>query len=131
MFKPSATYSDLDLNFKAHPLTGDLAPKTDIEAIRRALRTALFLDKFDIPFDRSKSSSLKKVLFEDNSHITEVSLRKNIEWIFKSIEPRANLKRVDIVYDSIGLGYQITVWYNIKSLNIDDNLNFFFAQKIR
>lgn len=131
MIKPSPTYSDLDLNFKPHPLTGDISPKTDVEAVRRAIRMALFLDKFDIPFDRSKKSSLSNFIFEQNTHITEVSLRKSIEWVFKNLEPRANLEKIDIVYDSTNMGYDITVWYTIRSLNLQDNIQFFYAQRVR
>lgn len=130
MIKKTSTYSDLDLSFKPHPLTGDLPPKTDIEAVRRALKTAFFLDKFDIPFEKSKVSSLKRYLFEQDSQITEISIRKNIEWIFKVVEPRANLIKTDVFFDPIGIGYNITVWYNIKSLNLEDNFTF-FAQRVR
>lgn len=129
--KNSAFYSDLDLNFKAHPLTGDLMPKINAEAIRRSLLSAFELDKFDIPFDKTKQSNLKRLLFEPVSQTTEISIRKDIEWIFKSVEPRVNLLKVDVEADQKKQGYTITVWYNIRSLSLDDSLTYFLAQRIR
>lgn len=129
--KEATFYSDLDLNFKAHPLTGDLMPKINTEAIRRSLLSAFELDKFDIPFDKTKQSNLKRLLFEPVSQTTEISIRKDIEWIFKSVEPRVNLLKVDVVADQEKQGYNITVWYNIRSLSLDDSLTYFLAQRIR
>lgn len=129
--KEAAFYSDLDLNFKAHPLTGDLMPKINTEAIKRSLLSAFELDKFDIPFDKTKQSNLKRLLFEPVSQTTEISIRKDIEWIFKSVEPRVNLLKVDVVADQQKQGYNITVWYNIRSLSLDDSLTYFLAQRIR
>ena len=31
-------YRDLDLLFKAHPITGDVTTRSDIEAVKRAVR---------------------------------------------------------------------------------------------
>lgn len=128
--KENPIYKDLDLNFKPHPLTGDLTPRTNIEAVRRALVTAFYMEKFDIPFDNSTTSSLRQFLFEPSGQATELAMRSSIEWIFKSLEPRAKLVKTDIEMVDQGQGYNITVWYQIASLNINDSFTF-FASRIR
>lgn len=128
--KSTPIYSDLDLTFKAHPLTGDLKPKVNAEAIKRSLLNAFKMDKFDIPFDSAKNSDLKKLLFEPVSQVTEVSIRKDIEWIFKSIEPRVKLISTTVEADQSQKGYNITVRYIIRSLMIEDTFTF-FAERIR
>ncbi len=128
--KTTPLYSDLDLSFKPHPLTGDLMPRTNANAIKRSLMTAFEMDKFDIPFDSTKQSNLKRLLFEPVSQTTEISIRKDIEWVFKNMEPRVKLLSVDVDADHLGKGYNITVTYQIKSLMIEDGFTF-FAERIR
>jgi len=128
--KENPIYKDLDLSFKPHPLTGDLTPKTNIEAVRRALMTAFYLEKYDIPFDNSTVSSIKQYLFEPSGQATEISMRNAIEWIFKSLEPRTKLVKTDIKSVNQGQGYQITVWYQIVSLNLEDSFTF-YANRVR
>lgn len=124
MKKDEALYSDLDLTFKPHPLTGDLMPKINVEAIRRSLRYAFFIEKYDIPFNK-KNSNLKRLLFEPMGQTTEISIRATIDNIFKSIEPRVKLISTEVEEDKTGKGYNITVTYQVKSLMIEDSYRFF------
>jgi hypothetical protein len=71
-------YSDVDLNFIPNPHTGDLVRKTNINAIERAVRQALKLDVFDIPFDSSLHSSIKNYLFEQLTTTTKASIVSDI-----------------------------------------------------
>lgn len=128
--KSSPIYSDLDLSFQPHPLTGDLVPKTNTDAIRRAVRTLFSLEPFDIPFDPNKQSGIKDYLFEPSSHLTEVAIKTRLEWIFKKLETRANLISMDVVASSDELGYNITVTYNIKSIMQADTFNF-YVERVR
>lgn len=128
--KNSPIYSDLDLSFEPHPLTGDLLPKTNVDSIRRAVRTLFSLEEFDIPFEPNKKAGLKEMLFEPGSHLTEVAIRTKLEWIFKKIETRANLISLDVNLSDDGLGYNIVVTYNIKSIMKADTFNF-YVERVR
>ncbi|ASD50355.1 hypothetical protein FDI24_gp076 [Acidovorax phage ACP17] len=130
MAKRDPIYSDLDLNMVAHPLTGDLTPKTDLDAVRQSIRSLFFLDAFDYPFDSYRQSNLRKLLFEPASQLTESRIRTNLEWLIKKVEPRVNLERIDVEGSSDGLGYHITVWYAVKSIMASDSYKF-FVQRVR
>lgn len=123
--KENPIYRDLDLTFKPHPLTGDLTPKINVDAVRRALLTAFFMEKYDVPFDNSNTSSLNQFLFEPSGQATVIAMKKAIDWIFRSLEPRAKLIKSEIVESQDGKGYNITVWYNIVSLNVNDSFTFY------
>lgn len=122
--KENTIYSDFDLSMIPHPMTGDLEPKVNQEAIKRSIRNLFHLDRFDIPFNATHKSSLKKYLFEQNNHITRSSLRADMIWLVKKLEPRIALKDIVIEASEDGKGFDITVTYKIASLNIEDNYNF-------
>lgn len=128
--KRETIYSDLDLNMVVHPLTGDLVPKTDIDAVRQSIRNLFFLDPYDFPFDATKHGNLKKMLFEPASQLTESRIRTNLTWLIGKVEPRVKLERLDVEATSDGLGYNITVWYSIRSIMVNDQYQF-LVERIR
>lgn len=128
--KQAPLYSDIDLNFIPHPLTGDLVTKTNIEAIKQSLRNVVFMEPFDIPFDPDKKSGLREILFDQASQLTESRIRTTLEWLIKTMEKRVELIKIDVLDNPSIQGYDITIWYEIKSLMITDSVKF-FAQRVR
>lgn len=124
MNKQAPIYSDLDLSFIAHPLTGDLTAKTNAESIKRAVQHLFRLNAFDIPFKPNLRSSLKRYLFEGNDHINRSSAVEDMKWIVEKLEPR--IKLIDIMIDgeSNPKKWVVTVVYMIKSLSTEDRFNF-------
>lgn len=123
-------YSDLDLNMMPHPLTGDLRPKTNIEAVRQAIRTLFYLESYDYPFDATRQSSLRKMLFEPANQLTESRIRNNLEWVIQKTEPRVKIESIDVETSSDFTGYNITILYSIKSIMVNDNYTF-YVQRVR
>lgn len=130
MRKQEPIYADLDLNMVAHPLTGDLVPRHNIEAVRQSIRNIFFLEAFDFPFDGDRESSLRKLLFEPANQLTESRIKNNLKWIITKTEPRVELERIDVEETSDFTGYNITIWYSIKSIMVQDNFTF-YAKKVR
>ena len=122
--KENKLYSDLDLNFIAHPLSGDIEPILNQRAIERAIRGLFFLNPFDIPFSFTKASSLKRYLFEDNTPIVRASLQKDMDWLIKKMEPRIKVDNISVAATRDGKGFDITVKYSITSLAQDVSFNF-------
>jgi hypothetical protein len=85
-------YSDIDLNFIPNPHTGDLVRKTNMAAIERAVKQALKLDKFDIPFDSTLRSSIKDYLFDSLTSTTKAAITADLNWLLKKVEPRINVR---------------------------------------
>lgn len=122
--KENKIYADLDLAFVPHPMTGDLEPKFNQEALKRSIRHLFYMNPFDIPFQAKTKSNLKKYLFEQNNHITRSNLRDDLLWITKKLEPRIDVKGITVEPTSNGMGFEITVVYAIRSLNQEDSFNF-------
>lgn len=128
--KRDSLYIDLDLNFKVHPLTGDLPTKKDVDAVRQAIRNLVWLEMFDIPFDGDKRSGLRQLLFEQANQITETQIRTRLEWLIRKCEPRIDLKRIDVKTSSDFTGYEIAIWYTVKSIMAEEQFQF-FAKRVR
>lgn len=90
------TYTDLDLDFAAHPVTGDLLVKTDEEAVKRSIRNLILTGKYDRPFQPHINSRIAKLLFELANPITAIQIRSNIMDTIAQHEPRARVLDVQV-----------------------------------
>lgn len=117
-------YSDLDLSLIPSPLTGDLHPKTNQEALKRAVRHMFQLNQFDVPFNASIKCNAKNYLFEGNNQLTRASLEEDLKWIAKKVDPRIVITDVDIGVTPTNQGFDIKITYKVQSLNMEDTFNF-------
>lgn len=123
-------YSDLPLDFKFHPFSGDINPIVNIDAIKQSIRVLFSLDAYDIPFNPDVKSDMRKFLFEDLNAVTNSSLQKRLEWMIKTYEKRVKLIDIKIKPYETDDGFDITITYKIKALDVQDTFNYSF-QRIR
>lgn len=123
-------YSDLDLSFKPHPLTGDLTPKTNTAAVVRSIRSIFDMNSFDIPFNPTIGPSIKDLLFEPVSSVIATAIQTRIKFAFKKYEPRANLVSADVSATSDGEGYNVTIVFNIVALGANNVQYTFYVARI-
>jgi hypothetical protein len=63
--KKTRTFSDLDLSLTQNPINGDIAIIYDDVAIKRSLKTLIFMNAFDYPFHPEISSAVNTLLFNN------------------------------------------------------------------
>jgi phage baseplate assembly protein W len=107
------TYSDLDLDFIAHPTTGDVVRKTGEDAIKRSVRNLILSNFYDRPFRSYIGSNALKLLFENANAITVSLLKDAIEEVISNYEPRVKLTDIDLNFDFDNNGYNVTMRYII------------------
>lgn len=90
-------YKDLDLNFLAHPVTGDVSTKIDEEAIKQALRIILLTENYERPFHSEIGSPVKALLFEPATPLLNNMLKRIIGETIVNFEPRVEIIDVDVV----------------------------------
>jgi hypothetical protein len=123
-------YKDLDLSLVPHPLTGDISPKVNAEAVKRSLRHLMFWEKWDVPFSAIHHNHLRDALFELPSNPVKANIRSKIEWLIKTFEPRVKIQEIEVELTQDEAGYEITIMYTIQSLLIDDKISF-YIQRVR
>lgn len=86
------TYTDIDLNFTKHPVTGDIAKKKDISAISASLYNLFNTSNYERLFQPDLGSSLKQVLFEPIDGMTSTLITDLIKNAIGNFEPRVKLE---------------------------------------
>ena len=104
-------YKDLDLFFTAHPITGDVATKSDSDAVRRAVRNIVLTNYYERPFKPSLGGNVRGLLFELDTDRKVNRARRGLAKAIESFEPRVN--NVRCTFDVEGNTLDVTVFYNI------------------
>ena len=78
MANNTRTFSDFDLNFTAHPVTGDIVLKTDESAIKQSVKNLLLTRNFERPFHSEIGSPIRQLLFDLPGPMFTIMLRKAI-----------------------------------------------------
>ena len=123
---PSNTrqFSDLDLNFTPHPVTGDVGFKKDENAVKQAVKNLVLTQNFERPFHSEIGSSLRSLLFEPATPMTKEILRKTISDTITNFEPRVDLIDVEIRYTLDDTAVDVRIVFKIRNTftPIDVNL---------
>ena len=92
-------FKDLDLDFSPHPSTADVPQKVDAEAVKRAVRNLVLLNRYDKPFQPQIDARISRMLFEPSTPLVAVMIRSNIIELINRYEPRAKVTDVVVVFD--------------------------------
>jgi len=123
-------YKDLDLNFIAHPVTGDIVKKTGSDAVVQSVKNLVLTEFYDKPFHPEIGCQVHGILFENMSSITAGSIRDSIWRVITNFEPRAEVVTLTVNADFVNKGYIVVL--KIKVLGTIDPVTVaFFLQKTR
>ena len=106
-------YKDLDLNFMAHPITGDVTTKSDSEAVKRAVKNIVLTNYYERPFIPSLGGNIRGLLFELNTDRQLNRARDRLADTITALEPR--VENVRCKFDTSGNSLNVIIFYNIKN----------------
>ena len=89
-------YSDLNLLFLSHPITGDVTKKTDEEAVKSSLRNLISTKHYERPFHPEIGCQIYSLLFENFNPVTKQVMMKTIFDTIQKFEPRATVLDVKL-----------------------------------
>ena len=87
-------FTDIDVNMKNHPETGDVVLKYDLNAIKRAVKNLVLTNLYERPFKPSLGVNLRGMLFELNNAPNRIVLEDQIKEMLNKFEPRANFTHI-------------------------------------
>jgi phage baseplate assembly protein W len=108
-------YSDLDLDFIANPITGDVSKKTGPDAVARSIRNLVMTNYYDRPFRSQIGSNAVKMLFENIGPLTSINLEQAISDVVTNFEPRAKLIGVKVKADPDENGYSAKIAFYVQN----------------
>ena len=114
--RSSRIYRDLNLNFSANPVTGDVTQVTDVTAVKRSVRNLLLTNHYDRPFHPEIGSNIPYLLFENFGPITGNQLSRAIEEMIGNFEPRARVENVECYPLSDTNTYDIRIYFYVENM---------------
>ena len=113
MARNTRTFSDLDFNFTAHPVTGDIVRRYDESAIKNSLKNLILTSNYERPFHSEIGSPVKRLLFEPATPMLQVMLQRAIADTVNNFEPRVELLNVDVVVSEDTYEVYVTIEFQI------------------
>lgn len=123
MATATRTFKDLDLNFTAHPLTGDLSKRTNENAIKTSLKNLLQTNNFERPFRSNIGTPLRQLLFNNADPLTKQMIRRAVEDTVGNFEPRVELVAVDVNMSPDTNTVSIEVEFKIVNTSTIERIN--------
>lgn len=91
------TFTDLDLNFTAHPVNKDVAVKYDEQAIKQSVRNLILTKNFERPFHSEIGCQVRGLLFEPVTEMSTAVIKRSIVDVIRNFEPRVQLVDVFVL----------------------------------
>ena len=114
--RSSRVYKDLNLNFSANPVTGDVTTLTDVNAVKRSVRNLLLTNHYDRPFHPEIGSNIQALLFENFGPITGNQLSRQIEEMIANFEPRARVESVECFPLQDRNTYDVRIYFYVENM---------------
>lgn len=111
-------FKDLNLSFTRHPITSDVTVKSDVEAVKFAVKNLLLTKKFEVPFHPEIGSSIANHLFENYTVAMKNIVRQEISNLILNYEPRAEI--VDVIFEGIPQENMISVSIVFRIINVSE-----------
>lgn len=113
MARNTRTFSDLDLNFTAHPVTKDIVRRYDENAIKSALKNLIMTSNYERPFHSEIGSPVRKLMFENASPMLAQTLRQAIWDLINNFEPRVNIIDINVNFTPDNNSVSVTIVFKI------------------
>jgi len=115
---------DLDLDFTAHPNTGQVSLKKDEQAIIRSVRYLLLTNFYERPFHPEIGSNLTKQLFEPMTYASVLRIKDSIAECINNFEPRVNLTRLEVNPNFDLNAYDVVMTFYIVNQEVERQTRF-------
>jgi phage baseplate assembly protein W len=113
MARNTRTFTDFDLNFTAHPVTGDIVRRNDEDAIKQSIKSLLLTRNFERPFHSEIGSPVRQLLFDLPGPMFTVMMRRAIIDVINNFEPRVNIIDVEVQDESDSNAVYVTLTFSI------------------
>jgi phage baseplate assembly protein W len=115
--KISRGFKDISLSMKRHPVTNDILPLKNEDAIKRAVQNLVRIQVGEVFFNNLIGTRINGALFELATSDFTTPIKTEIETVITNFEPRVVLKNVEVDTDPDNNALDITISYDIVGLS--------------
>lgn len=123
MARNTRIFSDIDLNFLAHPVSGDVSRRTDVDAIKASVRNLVLTNNFERPFHSEIGSQIQSLLFEQATPLLPILIEKAIEQTITNFEPRVILTDVSAQLSADTNSIHVSIEFSILNIATIQTVN--------
>ena len=123
--RTSQGFKDISLSFKRHPITNDMLPLKNEDAIKRSVQNLVRIQIGEVFFNDLVGTRVEQALFELANDDYIDPIKNEIETVITNYEPRVLLQRVRVNSFPDQNAIDITINYDIVGLSSPtQSLNF-------
>lgn len=116
-------YRDIDNNFVAHPISGDISILTDVEAVKQSLRNLIWTNFYEKPYKPKYGGNIKAYLFGKINFLEKEVIKSNFLDMIAKYEPRVINVSLDIDIRKEQQVVVFNLYYTIISISEQQELN--------
>ena len=130
------TFSDVNVSFTPHPVTGKLPVLKNADAVKRAVRNLILTNKYERPYQPNFGGNILSQLFELNTqddNITSVdrfAIRNQIETAINNYEKRAKVTDIQTEFNDQTNQLNVTIRFQIVNQRLPVDLTI-SIQRVR
>ena len=126
--KTNRTFSDLDLNFKLHPVKKDINIHLNELAITNSIKNLVLTNHYERPFQPNVGSNIRRLLFDNLDAITAANIERELEETINNFEPRAKVHKVTAIAAPDQNGYKLKLEFFVLNNASPITINFFLER---
>jgi len=121
--------TDISYDFLAHPVTGNITLAKNEQAIKQSIKTLIFLNLYEKPYNPSIDIGINSYLFEQINVLEADTLKNNIKIILEKYESRIRVDNIQIYPNFDNNVLNILIEYTILGeIAIPDTVSFIFGK---
>lgn len=121
-------YSDLDLNFTAHPIKKDVNKSVDAMAVINSIKNLILTNHYERPFQPNVGSNVQKLLFDNMDIITASAIRREIAQTLINFEPRVRVESITVSPDFDRNAFTVSMEFYIVNQTSPVSIQFFLER---
>lgn len=121
-------YRDFDLNFRSHPISGDLVMKNDLEAVKQSIKSLIKTPFYDRKFHPEIGCQAKGLLFSFVSDVTIETLRTVVLEVLINHEPRIKVLDILVSIDDNEAHYQLDIIFTLVNTTESQKVTTFLKR---
>lgn len=125
----SKTFRDLDLDFTAHPVTGDVVAVSDTVSVKRGIRNILLTQNTERLFQPELGSNVRNILFEQMTDLNAQRLENEIRAAIEAWESRAQVISIVVTPEEEYNRYRVATTFRIINQLEPETLELFLNRE--
>ena len=122
-------YRDLNFDFSANPVTGDVATVKDAVSVKRGIRNVLLTENYERLFNPEFGSGVKNILFEPMTPITAQRLEDEVASAINAWEQRAEIININVISEDEYNRYRGSVKFRINNSIETEQVDVFLSRE--